>query len=662
MSFAQPYLLLLLIALPILVILALVAAQRKRTQWAEFVAHRLRKNLLKSGSAWPRWLGFASLLLGSLMLILSIARLQSNSSTKTESTRGRNLLIVLDLSRSMKVADLKPSRLDQAKALIYELLETLPNDRIGVIGFAGSPFLFAPLTNDHGAVRETVEQLDFDSIPNGGSDVGTAVKMAIATLKETAQSNNGMIILSDGEEHSPELLSTVNDIKKSGTYTFTIGIGTEDGGFIPDPEAADGKYRDLKGEVIISRLQSSTLQNFASQCGGRFALAQNASDIPAMITAAVSDLDTFELKGSEKMLATDLFQWFMFPAVLFLMIAIILGTRWRGLTSVNSAAKSAAVFAMMMTLLSSFSYGEEPPITLDTARAALEAKDYQAASSQFEQLARLEMPESEAYAGIMLGKATADYRLGELAEARAAYSHALAQNDPSIRSAAHQGMGNTLFQLGWQSLSKGETYPGETDGPARFEALLKERMDEWMKDDKSEAKAQSEGFRNMQSILLNWSDSVRHSQSALAINPQLTDAQQNKTVAYEYVKKLRKAMEDQQKEMQQQMGGQDQGDGEGQGKDPGDQEGEEGEGDKSGDKEGKNSKDPKDKGDQGDKDPDGKTPNGEKPDPNNTHGKDKRPEETKEQHAMRKLNENSDLQRGVTAEGTYQYRRPDKDW
>ena len=85
----------------------------------------------------------------------------------------------------------------------------------------------------------------------------------------------------------------------------------------------------------------------------------------------------------------------------------------------------------------------------------------------------------------------------------------------------------------------------------------------------------------------------------------------------------------------------------------------EGEGDKPGEK-GKDGQEPKDKGDQGDKE--GKTPEGEKPDPNNTHGKDKRPEETKEQHAMRKLNENADLQRGVVAEGTYQYRRPEKDW
>ena len=111
MSFAQPYLLLLLLALPLLVVVALIALRRKRGQWAEFVADRLRKNLLKSGSSWPRWLGFASLMIAALMLILSIARLQSTNSVKTESSRGRNLIIVLDrpqtiTPRSSKSTDL----------------------------------------------------------------------------------------------------------------------------------------------------------------------------------------------------------------------------------------------------------------------------------------------------------------------------------------------------------------------------------------------------------------------------------------------------------------------------------------------------------------------------------------------------------------------------
>ena len=659
---AHPYTLLLLVIPPILALVALIAAGRKRREWAAFVADRLRSKLIKRSSPLPRWLAFFSLLLAIFLMILGLSRMQFSTSSQTENSRGRNLMIVLDLSRSMQVEDLKPSRLAQAKALVYELLETLPNDRIGVIGFSSVPFLFAPLTTDHGAVKETVEQLDYDSIPTGGSDIGAAVMLAITTLKETAQSNNGLLILSDGEEHSPKLLDTIEEIKKSGTYVFAVGIGTDDGGFIPDKTASDGRFRDNKGNVVISRLQTATLRDFAARAAGRFALAQSAAEIPAMVAAAVSDLESFEMKGREKMLATELFQWFILPAVLLLMTSLILGTRWRSLSKANAAS----VLVLLLALFLHPMQAATEPGSLDSARAALQAGAYQSAREQFEELAAKEPPQSEDFAGLQLGKATADYRLNDFPAARASYSKALTNDDSPIRAAAHQGMGNTLFQLGWQSLAKGENYPGEKAAAENFDKLVKERIDEWMKSEETDSKAPSEGYRNFQTIMLNWADAVRHSQSALSLQPGNQEAEQNKRVAQTYLEKLRKAMEQQQQEMQAQMEGQ--GEGEGQQPNPGesgeggDKEGEKGKDGKEKGDGGDGGKDPKDQGKDGEKDPNGKTPDGEKPDPNNTHGKDRKPEETKEQNALRKLNENADLQRGIVAPGTYNFRRPEKDW
>lgn len=653
MSLAHPYYLFLLILVPILVLVALIASRRKRKEWAAFVADRLRGRLIQSASSLPRWLSYISLLLAIVFLILGMIRLQTNSSKQTENTRGRNLIIALDLSRSMQVADLKPSRLDQAKALIYELLETLPNDRIGVVGFSSSAFLFAPLTIDHSAVRETVEQLDYESIPTGGSDIAGGVELAVATLKETAQQNNGLLILSDGEEHSPRLMKTLDDIKKSGTYVFAVGVGTDDGGFIPDKNYPDGRFRDVNDNVVISRLQTDTLREFATQSGGRFALAQSAADIPNMVAAAVSDLESFELKGREKFLATEQFQWFILPAALFLMTSILLGTRWRTFRS-NAAP---VVTLLMLSFCVMSARAEEPDLT--SARDALNAGRFKEASEQFERLAQEKDPMSEDYAALHLGKATADYRLGDYPAARGSYSKALTSEDSAVRAAAHQGMGNTLFQLGWKSLSKGDPYPGEKEGVEKFDAMVKERMDEWMKDDSTDPKSESQGFLNMKSILLNWADAVRHGQSAVTMNPAAEDAKQNEKVSRQYLEKLRKALEQQQQEMQQQMGGQ--GEGEGEGQNPGGQ----GEGEEPGDGEGQG--DEKD-GSKGDKESDqdgkgqGKRPEDEKPDPNNEHGKDQKPEETKEQHALRKLSENADLQRGIVAPGRHEYRRPEKDW
>ena len=657
MSFAHPYLLSLLLLIPLLAVAALLASRQKRKQWQEFVADRLRSRLINRATALPRILAFTSLLLAIACMVLGMARLQYQLSKKTESTRGRNLIILLDLSRSMRATDLKPSRLDQAKALIYELLETLPNDRIGVIGFSSAPFLFAPLTIDHGAVRETVEQLDHESIPTGGSDLAAATELAIQTLKETAQSNNGLLILSDGEEHSPGLMGTLAQIKESGTHVFAVGIGTEDGSLIPDNNYPDGRFRDVNDEVIITRLQAKTLREFAEQSGGRFALAQSASDIPQMVATAVADLASFELKGREKIQATELYQWCILPSILLLMIAILLGTRWRPLARMGP---TLSAFFLTFLLLPIAKAEEKPSLT--DARIALEAKDYKRAQQWFQQLAEEEEPLSDDQAAMFLGKATADYRLKEFAKARQSYSSAMTAEDSAIRSSAHQGMGTTLFQLGWMELSKGAIYPGEEEAKKQFDELLKSRIQEWMEDDKTDAKEESAGYRTMNAIMLNWSDAVRHSQSARQLRPDNADAEQNGLVARQFLEKLRQKMEQQQEEMQAQM----QGQGEQQDEQPGQEEGE-------GDQEGKGKgqpKEPKDQegenkddqeGDQ-EKDPNGKTPDGEKPDPNNEHGKDRKSGETKEEHALRKLTENADLQRGIIAPGRHEYRRPSKDW
>jgi Ca-activated chloride channel homolog len=646
-SLAHPYLLFLLPLLPLIVAVAVLASRHKRKQWQEFVADRLRPRLINRASALPRILSFSCLLAAIALMILGLTRWQYEHSRRTENTRGRNLVIVLDLSRSMQAADLKPSRLAQAKALLYELLETLPNDRIGVVGFTSSPYLFAPLTIDHSAVRETVEQLDSDSIPTGGSDMATAVKLAVSTLKETGQANNGLLILSDGEEHSPGLSDTLDDIKKSGTYVFAVGIGTEDGSFIPDRNYPDGRFRDVNGETVITRMQPDTLRSFAEQSGGRFALAESAAAIPRMVSAAVADLDSFELKGREKIYATELFQWFIFPAILLLMTAMILGTRWRPLPRLGSTATALFCFA----LFTPYADAKEPKIA--DARQALQTKDYKTAQSLFEQLARDKPPLSDDYAALQLGKASADYRLGEYAEARQSYSRALAVDDSTLRATAHQGLGNTLFQLGWMELADGQSFPGGEEAEKQFDELLPQRIKEWMEEENNDNKEPSAGFRRMETILLNWADAARHSQAATTLHPDSAEAKNNSRLARHYLEKLRQKMEEQQQEMEAQMQGQGEGP---EGENPGEGAGEGQDGDQ-----GENGDQPDGQKNQGDK-PSGNRPEGEKPDPNNTHGKDKKPGETKEDHALRKLNENADLQRGIVAPGQYQYRRPAKDW
>ena len=247
MSLANPIWLIALFLLPLIVVAAILATRARTRQWSSLVAERLRGALIRRTSSLPRWLSLGLLMAAAALLIGGLARPQGEAGTRTEKSVGRNLLLALDLSRSMRVQDVRPDRLSNAKLVIFELIEALPNERIGLVGFAGSSYLYAPLTVDHAAVRETVEQMDEGWPTVGGSDLGGAVRLSIDTLRETGQKNNVLVILSDGEKHSGELDQMISEARAAGVYILTIGIGTEDGDYAPpglsrQPHAQAGRH------------------------------------------------------------------------------------------------------------------------------------------------------------------------------------------------------------------------------------------------------------------------------------------------------------------------------------------------------------------------------------------------------------------------------------
>lgn len=248
-----------------------------------------------------------------------------------------------------------------------------------------------------------------------------------------------------------------------------------------------------------------------------------------------------------------------------------------------------------------------------------------------------------------LGKATALYRLGQFEKAREAYSVALNSSDQKIREAAHQGLGNTLFQIGWKKLGNQAPYFGAEEGKKEFQKKLSEIMEQWGKEKNTDPDSESESYRKLKEIVKDWADSARHNQSALAQNSSLTNAAQNEQVARTYIKKILDALTEMEKQASQAAGEQgDPREGEGEGGDEGNQSGKnKGKGKRGGNDKNKQNSPPKD----------------QKPDPNNKYGADKREGETKEAHALRKLKENADIQSGVQAPGErLPFRRPRQDW
>jgi Ca-activated chloride channel homolog len=662
MNFAQPGYLILLLLLPFLVLGAVLASRLRQKQWAVFAAPRLRQALVKGGSALPRWLAFVFLLAACLVIIFALARPQGDAGTKLEKTVGRNVMIALDISKSMRVSDVKPDRLSQAKVVIYELLEAMPNERIGMIGFAGTPNSYAPLTIDHGAVRETVEQIDETWAPLGGSDLAAAVRLATETLKKTGQKNNALVIISDGEENEGELNSMISEAEQAGVYIIAIGVGTENGDYVPDRNAPDGKKVDQSGHAIISRLQTTVLRRLAEETKGKFTIAGSGQDIPALVKSVVVGLDSFEMDGRERRILIEFYQWLLLPGIFFLTVAIIAGTRWKG---VRAALCFAGIFLTLPTARAS---------EASQAKAQLTGKNYEQARDSYHKLAEKERS-SESRARYSLGEGTAAYRAEDLRGARSAFSQSLLSGDAAVQSQGHLGMGNSLFQLGWKGLT-GELYPtAQATLPdlASFDTLVKEVLVKLSQEEEPE-EGELGGYVKIESLITNWADAVRHYESALTRSPADPVATQNHQLTMTYLKRLQELLIQEKQEMEQAMpkpgagppgegeDGEDGDEGDGGKKKPGKKgkgKGKKGDKNKPGKKGDKDKNG--DKGDKGEKREDGeKPPDNYKKDESGEEGAD--PNETQKDRALRLLKENSDLEKGPLTLGRRDFSDAEKDW
>src|SRR5690606_29478100 len=130
----------------------------------------------------------------------------------------------------------------------------------------------------------------------------------------------------------------ISEAERSGVYIVSIGVGTEDGGFVPNKAYPGDRMVDRAGKPVISRLQPDVLRKLAEDTKGRFTMAGSGVDIPAIANSVVKDLDAFEMEGRERRVSIEFYQWLMLPAVLFLIASIVAGTRWKSVTTTAATA------------------------------------------------------------------------------------------------------------------------------------------------------------------------------------------------------------------------------------------------------------------------------------------------------------------------------------
>src|ERR1051326_700944 len=270
--FAEPrWLWLAFLGPALLLALQQYSAWARRRQLALIAAPHFLEELTRSHSPWRRVLKNVLLVLVVAGLGLAMARPQWGVQENTGRMLGRDVVFLLDCSRSMLATDIAPSRLQRAKLAILDYVQRHARGRIGLVAFAGQAFLQCPLTLDYGAFEDTLNMINDKTIPVPGTDIGRALDEGFHAMEKDDRQKI-LVLLTDGEDLEKGGIRTAETLAKQGVVVFTIGVGTPSGSEIHfmSEQGVPELVRDKKGQTVLSRLDETTLGTIARTTGGAY--------------------------------------------------------------------------------------------------------------------------------------------------------------------------------------------------------------------------------------------------------------------------------------------------------------------------------------------------------------------------------------------------------
>lgn len=334
--FAHPELLYLLLLLPLLIAFYVVTVRRKKKAMAEFGNPELLKPLMPLLSfrrgAWK----FVLLLFALLFVILGVAGPQFGSKLQQVKKQGVELIIALDVSNSMLAQDIKPSRLEKAKMAISRMVEKLSNDKVGLIVFAGDAYVQLPITTDYSSAKLFLSGINTDIVPVQGTAIGTAIDLAARSFTPETETSKAIIVITDGENHQDDAIAAAKAARDKGITIHTIGMGLEQGAPIPE-KGNPGQFRkDARGNVVISKLDETTLREVAKAGEGLYVRASNTDVGLNQLLDEVNRMDKSLLEERIYSDYAEKYQYFLWAGLFFIFVEfMVLGRKNKRLMKIH---------------------------------------------------------------------------------------------------------------------------------------------------------------------------------------------------------------------------------------------------------------------------------------------------------------------------------------
>lgn len=270
---------------------------------------------------------FLAVMLSLALAIVAGANLRKPANKGKETKGGIDIMVALDVSKSMWAEDAKPTRLDKAKLFINTLIDQLGDNRVGLVVFAGQAYLQMPLTGDVVASKIFVNNASPDAVPVQGTEIGEALDLCNNSLDTKEKKYKAVVLISDGEDHDPKSEQVLQHLSDEGVVVNTIGVGSPEGSPITEPGSTEYK-KDMNGQTVISKLNEKELQDIAQKTGGEY---HHLDDITKTVSAVTAVLNGMEKKaidaGDGERQYTALYAFLLLPAVLLLLAEIFIPER-----------------------------------------------------------------------------------------------------------------------------------------------------------------------------------------------------------------------------------------------------------------------------------------------------------------------------------------------
>jgi Ca-activated chloride channel family protein len=492
------------------------------------ISPHLLDQLTRSVSPGRRRLKHALVTVGVACLCIALARPQFGYRWEEAHRKGLDIFFAVDTSKSMLTQDVKPDRLTRAKMAVSDMVDKLNGDDVGLIAFAGEAFVQSPETLDYDAFRESLNALDTNTIPRGGTDIASAIEEAQAAFKTENNHDKILVLITDGEDLEGNAVTAARAAAKAGVKIFTVGVGTASGELIPVPSDGGGTefIKDDSGQFVKSHLDETMLKKIAEATGGMYQpLGPRGEGLTTIYNQGLAPFARHDLASRQHRVYLERFQWPLLAAILSFLADFLIGSRKRRVRLVEPSTSAgpvrvrpsglrlavpAAVAVMLVAVVSIPNSVQASP---QTAEKAYQKGDYTAAAQEYQ----ADAAKAPATTELNFNAGSAAYKAGEYDKAADAFKKSLSTDQLNLQQEAYYNLGNTQFRQGQQN--------AKTDPKKTISA---------------------------------WQQALQSYEAALQLKPDDADAKYNRDIVKKKLEKLQQQQQDKDNKDQKDQKNQDQ--------------------------------------------------------------------------------------------------------